>query len=153
MTIRQILSEGIVEYENISSSKLNERCELLIKEVGLDPIMLDRYPHQFSGGQRQRIAIARALSLRPKMIIFDEPTSALDVIVQKNILDLIVSLQEKYSISYVFITHDLKVIRAISHRTYVLRDAEIVESNLTEDLLSSPSNEYTKKLIDSSFIN
>jgi len=153
MTIRQILSEGIVEYENISSSKLNERCELLIKEVGLDPIMLDRYPHQFSGGQRQRIAIARALSLRPKMIIFDEPTSALDVIVQKNILDLIVSLQEKYSISYVFITHDLKVIRAISHRTYVLRDAEIVESNLTEDLLSSPSNEYTKKLIDSSFID
>ena len=153
MTIRQILSEGIVEYENISSSKLNERCELLIKEVGLDPIMLDRYPHQFSGGQRQRIAIARALSLRPKMIIFDEPTSALDVIVQKNILDLIVSLQEKYSISYVFITHDLKVIRAISHRTYVLREAEIVESNLTEDLLSSPSNEYTKKLIDSSFID
>ena len=153
MTIRQILSEGIVEYENISSSKLNERCELLIKEVGLDPIMLDRYPHQFSGGQRQRIAIARALSLRPKMIIFDEPTSALDVIVQKNILDLIVSLQEKYSISYVFITHDLKVIRAISHRTYVLRDAEIVESNSTEELLSSPSNEYTKKLIDSSFIN
>ena len=153
MTIRQILSEGIVEYENISSSKLNERCELLIKEVGLDPIMLDRYPHQFSGGQRQRIAIARALSLRPKMIIFDEPTSALDVIVQKNILDLIVSLQEKYSLSYIFITHDLKVIRAISHRTYVLRDAEIVESNLTEDLLSSPSNEYTKKLIDSSFID
>ena len=153
MTIRQILSEGIVEYENISSSKLNERCELLIKEVGLNPIMLDRYPHQFSGGQRQRIAIARALSLRPKMIIFDEPTSALDVIVQKNILDLIVSLQEKYLISYVFITHDLKVIRAISHRTYVLRDAEIVESNLTEDLLSSPSNEYTKKLIDSSFID
>ena len=115
--------------------------------------MLDRYPHQFSGGQRQRIAIARALSLRPKMIIFDEPTSALDVIVQKNILDLIVSLQEKYSISYVFITHDLKVIRAISHRTYVLRDAEIVESNSTEELLSSPSNEYTKKLIDSSFID
>ena len=153
MTIRQILSEGIVEYENISSSKLNERCELLIKEVGLNPIMLDRYPHQFSGGQRQRIAIARALSLRPKMIIFDEPTSALDVIVQKNILDLIVSLQEKYSLSYVFITHDLKVIRAISHRTYVLRDAEIVESNSTEELLSSPSNEYTKKLIDSSFIN
>ena len=153
MTISQIVSEGIVEYENISLSKLNERCELLIKEVGLDPIMLDRYPHQFSGGQRQRIAIARALSLRPKMIIFDEPTSALDVIVQKNILDLIVSLQEKYSISYVFITHDLKVIRAISHRTYVLRDAEIVESNSTEELLSSPSNEYTKKLIDSSFIN
>ena len=115
--------------------------------------MLDRYPHQFSGGQRQRIAIARALSLRPKMIIFDEPTSALDVIVQKNILDLIVSLQEKYSLSYVFITHDLKVIRAISHRTYVLRDAEIVECNLTEDLLASPSNEYTKKLIDSSFID
>ena len=86
MTIRQILSEGIVEYENISSSKLNERCELLIKEVGLDPIMLDRYPHQFSGGQRQRIAIARALSLRPKMIIFDEPTTALDVTTQVEVL-------------------------------------------------------------------
>ena len=153
MTIRQILSEGIIEYEKISLEDLNEKCKLLIEEVGLSSQMLDRYPHQFSGGQRQRIAIARALSLRPKMIIMDEPTSALDVIVQKNILELIISLQEKYSLSYIFITHDLKVIRAISHRTYVLKDAKIVESNLTDDLLSSPSNQYTKTLIDSSFID
>ncbi len=153
MTIRQILSEGINEFEEISSDALNEKCILLIEEVGLTANMLNRYPHQFSGGQRQRIAIARALSMRPKMIILDEPTSALDVIVQKNILDLIISLQKKYSLSYIFISHDLNVIRAISHRTYVLKNSEIIEANLTEKLISSPTSDYTKKLIDSSFIS
>ena len=115
--------------------------------------MLFRYPHQFSGGQRQRIAIARALSMKPKLIIFDEPTSALDVIVQKNILELIVSLQEKYSLSYCFISHDLKVIKSISHRIYVLKDSRIVETNSTENILKNPQNEYTRNLIKSSFLN
>ena len=96
--------------------------------------MLGRYPHQFSGGQRQRIAIARALSMKPKLIILDEPTSALDVIVQKNILKLIVNLQEKYSLSYLFISHDLKVISSISHRVYVIKDSKIVETNDTDKL-------------------
>ena len=107
-------------------------------EVGLEPSMLRRYPHQFSGGQRQRIAIARALSMKPKLIIFDEPTSALDVIVQKNILKLIVELQHKYGLSYCFISHDLKVISAISHRIYVIKDSKIIESDVSDELISNP---------------
>ncbi len=128
------------------------KCSELLSEVGLDPSMSQRYPHQFSGGQRQRIAIARALSMKPKLIIFDEPTSALDVIVQKNILKLIVDLQEKYSLSYCFISHDLKVISSISHRIYVIKDSKIVETNTTDELISNPQSDYTKKLIESSFI-
>ena len=121
-------------------------------EVGLESTMLQRYPHQFSGGQRQRIAIARALSMKPKLIIFDEPTSALDVIVQKNILKLIVNLQKKYSLSYCFISHDLKVISSVSHRIYVIKDSKIIETNMTGELISNPQRDYTKKLIKSSFI-
>jgi len=153
MTIHEILSEGIISfYKNISQTNLLQKCSDLLNEVGLDESMLQRYPHQFSGGQRQRIAIARALSMKPKLIIFDEPTSALDVIVQKNILKLIVSLQEKYSLSYCFISHDLKVISSISHRIYVIKDSKIVETNSTDDLISNPQSDYTKKLIKSSFI-
>ena len=98
------------------------------------------------------IAIARALSMKPKLIIFDEPTSALDVIVQKNILKLIVDLQHKYGLSYCFISHDLKVISAISHRIYVIKDSKIIESNISDELISNPKDDYTKKLIQSSFI-
>ena len=153
MTILEILSEGIISFNNsISHTKLLNKCKDLLKEVGLEPSMLQRYPHQFSGGQRQRIAIARALSMKPKLIIFDEPTSALDVIVQKNILKLIVNLQEKYSLSYCFISHDLKVISSISHRIYVIKDSTIVETNSADELISNPQSDYTKKLIKSSFI-
>ena len=138
--------------DNLHQSNILERCSNLLVDVGLDHSMLGRYPHQFSGGQRQRIAIARALSMKPKLIILDEPTSALDVIVQKNILKLIVNLQEKYSLSYLFISHDLKVISSISHRVYVIKDSKIVETNDTDKLLSNPQHEYTKQLIKSSFI-
>ena len=153
MTILEILSEGIVSFNaDITKTEILKKCSDLIEEVGLDVSMLERYPHQFSGGQRQRIAIARALSMKPKLIIFDEPTSALDVIVQKNILKLIVNLQEKYSLSYCFISHDLKVISSISHRIYVIKDSKIVETNNTDELMSNPQCDYTKKLIQSSFI-
>ena len=153
MTILEILSEGLIAFnKEISKSMLFEKCSTLIQEVGLESSMLQRYPHQFSGGQRQRIAIARALSMKPKLIIFDEPTSALDVIVQKNILKLIVNLQKKYSLSYCFISHDLKVISSVSHRIYVIKDSKIIETNKTEELISNPQREYTKKLIKSSFI-
>tara|TARA_B100001175_G_C19066270_1_gene429107 strand:- start:72 stop:533 length:462 start_codon:yes stop_codon:yes gene_type:complete len=153
MTILEILSEGMLAFDdNLQQSDILERCSNLLVEVGLDHSMLSRYPHQFSGGQRQRIAIARALSMKPKLIIFDEPTSALDVIVQKNILKLIVSLQKKYSLSYLFISHDLKVISSISHRVYVIKDSKIIETNDTDKLLSNPQNDYTKQLIESSFI-
>mgnify|MGYP001312491182 CR=1 FL=1 len=153
MTILEILSEGMLAFnDNLHQSNILERCSNLLVDVGLDHSMLGRYPHQFSGGQRQRIAIARALSMKPKLIILDEPTSALDVIVQKNILKLIVNLQEKYSLSYLFISHDLKVISSISHRVYVIKDSKIVETNDTDKLLSNPQHEYTKQLIKSSFI-
>ena len=154
LNILEILSEGLVAFnKNIKHDELLDICTSLLSEVGLSSDMLSRYPHQFSGGQRQRIAIARALSMKPKLIIFDEPTSALDVIVQKNILELIVSLQEKYSLSYCFISHDLKVIKSISHRIYVIKDSKIVETNSTENILNHPKSDYTKSLIKSSFLN
>ena len=145
--------EGVDELkEETHQSDKNEICKKLLLEVGLDTSMLERYPHQFSGGQRQRIAIARALSMRPKLIILDEPTSALDVLVQKNILELLVSIQKKHSISYCFISHDLKVVRAISHRIYIIKASEIIESNNTETIFSNPKTDYTKNLIKSSFL-
>ena len=154
LNILEILSEGLVAFnKNVKHDELLDICASLLSEVGLSSDMLSRYPHQFSGGQRQRIAIARALSMKPKLIIFDEPTSALDVIVQKNILELIVSLQEKYSLSYCFISHDLKVIKSISHRIYVIKDSKIVETNSTENILNHPKSDYTKSLIKSSFLN
>jgi len=152
-TIKEILSEGILAFDKaISEEKVRDTCKNLLKEVGLSENMLQRYPHQFSGGQRQRIAIARALSMKPKLIILDEPTSALDVLVQKNILELLVSLQKKYSLSYCFISHDLKVIRSISHRVYVIKESKIIESNTTNQILDNPQTEYTKNLIKSSFL-
>jgi microcin C transport system ATP-binding protein len=135
-----------------SEEKIKDTCKNLLEEVGLSENMLQRYPHQFSGGQRQRIAIARALSMKPKLIILDEPTSALDVLVQKNILELLVSLQKKYSLSYCFISHDLKVIRSISHRIYIIKESKIIESNTTNQILDNPQTEYTKNLIKSSFL-
>ena len=154
LTIKEILSEGILEFKKEKDIiDLNKTCEILLSEVGLDKDMLTRYPHQFSGGQRQRIAIARALSMKPKLIILDEPTSALDVVVQKNILELLVSLQEKYSISYCFISHDLKLIRSIAHRIYIIKDSKIIENNFVNQIFKNPKEDYTKDLIKSSFLD
>ncbi|MEC8996312.1 MAG: ATP-binding cassette domain-containing protein, partial [Pseudomonadota bacterium] len=154
LTIKEILSEGILEFKKEKDIiDLNKTCETLLSEVGLDKDMLTRYPHQFSGGQRQRIAIARALSMKPKLIILDEPTSALDVVVQKNILELLVSLQEKYSISYCFISHDLKLIRSIAHRIYIIKDSKIIENNFVNQIFKNPKEDYTKDLIKSSFLD
>ena len=153
MTIFEILSEGIISFNsNISKRELLRICSELIKEVGLEKSMLYRYPHQFSGGQRQRIAIARALSMKPKLIIFDEPTSALDVLVQESIVKLLLDLQNKYNLSYCFISHDLHLIRKICHRIYVMKDARIIEEGATKKVFENPTEKYTQELIDSSFI-
>jgi microcin C transport system ATP-binding protein len=118
-----------------------------LQEVGLSPALMSRYPHEFSGGQRQRIAIARALVLKPALILLDEPTSSLDVSVQYKVLELLADLQRKHGIAYLFISHDLAVIRAMAHRVIVMKDGLVVESGKTSDVLNSPKEAYTQKLL------
>lgn len=151
MTINQIIEEGIkIHFPELSKSERFERIVKVMEEVGLEPSMLSRYPHEFSGGQRQRIAIARVVVLEPKLILLDEPTSALDVSVQKQVLTLLKELQDKHNISYLFITHDLRVIRAMAHKVIVMKNGEIVEKGTTESLFMHPKDSYTKTLLQAS---
>ena len=119
----------------------------MLQEVGLDPAAMDRYPHEFSGGQRQRIAIARAMILRPKFVVLDEPTSALDRTVQVQIVDLLRELQDKYQLGYLFISHDLKVVRALSHKVVVMKDGDVVEHGPAAQVFDAPQHPYTKTLL------
>jgi len=119
----------------------------MLQEVGLDPAAMDRYPHEFSGGQRQRIAIARAMILRPKLVVLDEPTSALDRTVQVQIVDLLRALQDKYQLGYLFISHDLKVVRALSHKVMVMKDGDVVEHGPASQVFDAPQHPYTKTLL------
>jgi microcin C transport system ATP-binding protein len=118
-----------------------------LEEVGLQADMMSRYPHEFSGGQRQRISIARALVLKPSLILLDEPTSSLDVSVQFQVLQLLAGLQQKYGMAYLFISHDLAVIRGMAHRVIVMKDGKVVESGTSEAVLTDPAADYTKKLL------
>ena len=123
----------------------------MLDEVGLPEAARHRYPHEFSGGQRQRIAIARALILEPELLVLDEPTSALDRSVQFQILELLKSLQKKHDLSYLFISHDLKVIRSICHRVMVMKDGKVVEQGDTRDIFEKPSQDYTHRLMAAAF--
>lgn len=120
-----------------------------LQDVGLDAArVLHRYPHELSGGQRQRVAIARALVLKPRLLVLDEPTSALDLTVQLQVLKLLVSLQEKYGLSYLLITHDMGVIRAMAHRLLVMKDGEVVEQGRVEEVFMAPASAYTRELME-----
>ena len=157
MSVQQIIEEGLIIHEEGSpndSDKIEGREQKVIqalKDVDLDPETRHRYPHEFSGGQRQRVAIARALVLQPELIILDEPTSALDRTVQSQVVDLLRSIQQKYKISYLFISHDLAVVKALSHRVLVMKQGEVIEYGSCEQIFDSPEKEYTRSLIDASF--
>ncbi|MFN9775061.1 MAG: ABC transporter ATP-binding protein [Burkholderiales bacterium] len=148
MTIEQIVGEGLALHRpELDARARREAIVAMLAEVGLDGAVLSRYPHEFSGGQRQRIAIARAAILQPALLLLDEPTSALDVSVQQQVLELLVGLQRKYGLSYLFITHDLAVIRAMAHRVLVMKDGRVVESGETLALFEAPREAYTRTLL------
>ncbi len=152
LSVGQIIEEGLqVLNPDLDYQQRRERVAASLKDVGLDPATMDRYPHEFSGGQRQRIAIARAMVLEPKFVMLDEPTSALDMSVQAQIVDLLRDLQKKKQLSYLFISHDLRVVRALSSYVIVMRAGKVVEEGPTEQIFKSPQAGYTKALLAAAF--
>lgn len=150
MTVQQIIAEGLaVHHPQLSATALQARVKAVMEEVGLDADSRHRYPAEFSGGQRQRIAIARALVLEPELIVLDEPTSSLDRSVQKQILTLLRRLQQQHQLSYLFISHDLDVVRTLCHQLIVLRQGEVVEQGECEKLFAAPAQAYTRELFAS----
>lgn len=151
MTCAQIIAEGLEVHGSSDPRPVRDLVAEVMLEVGLDPEAMDRYPHEFSGGQRQRIAIARAMILRPKLVVLDEPTSALDMTVQVQIVGLLRDLQHKYGLAYLFISHDLKVVRAMSHQVIVMQQGDVVESGLANIIFERPQHPYTRQLLAAAF--
>ncbi|HMA13807.1 MAG TPA: ATP-binding cassette domain-containing protein, partial [Kiloniellaceae bacterium] len=152
LSVGQIVAEGL-KIHGLGGSE-EEREEMIIaalKEVGLDPESRHRYPHEFSGGQRQRIAIARAMVLKPRFVVLDEPTSALDMSVQAQIVDLLRELQQRHRLAYLFISHDLKVVRALADEVIVMRDGKVVEQGRSERIFDAPEAPYTRALMKAAF--
>ena len=151
-TVKQIIGEGLeINRKDLSNEDKDNLVIKTLEEVNLDESVLHRFPHEFSGGQRQRIAIARAIILNPEFILLDEPTSALDLSIQAQIIDLLRSLRRNHNLSYIFISHNLKVIRSLCHYTLVMKDGKVIEEGITKDVLDNPVNEYTKQLVQSAF--
>lgn len=152
LTIGQIIGEGLqVHHPDLSGKQRREQVAEMLKEVALSPDMINRYPHEFSGGQRQRIAIARAIIVRPKFVLLDEPTSALDRSIQVKVVELLRNLQQKYELSYLFISHDLAIVRAMSDRVIVMQKGKVVETGTAEQIFHAPQTEYTQRLINAAF--
>ncbi len=149
MSVAQIIEEGLkIHRKDLDATGRDALVVQALKDVHLDPETRHRYPHEFSGGQRQRIAIARAMVLHPKFVVLDEPTSALDVSVQTEIVDLLRELQEKHDLAYMFISHDLRVVRAMAHDLIVMKDGKVVESGPADEIFSAPREDYTKTLME-----
>ncbi|RWO74569.1 MAG: ABC transporter ATP-binding protein [Mesorhizobium sp.] len=152
MSIAEIVEEGLKIHEpKLSPDERDDKVAAVLKEVGLDPATRNRYPHEFSGGQRQRVAIARAMVLNPRFVMLDEPTSALDMSVQAQVVDLLRSLQAKHDLAYLFISHDLKVIRALANDVIVMRNGRIVEAGPSQQIFENPQTDYTRALISAAF--
>jgi len=154
MTVGAIITEGVgVHFPRLGQEETRARLEAVMREVGLSPDMRRRYPHEFSGGQRQRVAIARALILQPDFLVLDEPTSALDMTIQAQIIDLLRELQQRHGMTYLFISHDLRVVRAIADDIAVMRRGRIVESGPAASVFAKPSHPYTKALFEAAFLD
>lgn len=152
MSVADIIEEGLlIHHPSMSFADRDDAVVKALEEVGLDPETRFRYPHEFSGGQRQRISIARALVLKPKVILLDEPTSALDMSVQAQVVDLLRDIQAKHNLAYLFISHDLKVVRALSHRILVMKDGKVVEAGDRETIFENATQDYTRELIAAAF--
>lgn len=153
LTVGQIISEGLLVHEpGLSAEDRDQRACAALEEVSLDPEMRNRYPHEFSGGQRQRIAIARAMVLKPDLVILDEPTSALDRTIQKQIVDLLRTLQDAHDLTYVFISHDLAVVRALADTVMVMQYGKVVEAGRTAEIFEAPQSDYTRELIGAAML-
>ncbi len=152
MSVGEIIAEGLKVHEpSLSPDERDERVRWALTEVGLDPDTRWRYPHEFSGGQRQRIAIARAMVLKPRFVMLDEPTSALDMTVQAQVVDLLRDLQKKHELAYLFISHDLKVVKALANHVIVMRGGKVVEEGPSEQIFQAPQQDYTKALMAAAF--
>ena len=151
MSVAQLVSEGLGVHRLDRGRDRREMVAEVLAEVGLDPAAMDRYPHEFSGGQRQRIAIARAMILRPDLLVLDEPTSALDMTVQVQIVELLRRLQDRHGLAYLFISHDLRTVRALAHRVIVMKDGDVVEAGSADAIFDAPQTAYTRELMRAAF--
>jgi microcin C transport system ATP-binding protein len=152
LSVAQIVEEGLLVHRLApDASARRARVARILEEVGIDPSTMDRYPHEFSGGQRQRISIARAIVLEPRLVVLDEPTSALDVSVQAQLVELLRDLQRRRGLAYLFISHDLRVVRAMSHEVVVMKDGVVVESGPTQAIFERPREAYTRALMAAAF--
>jgi microcin C transport system ATP-binding protein len=147
-----VIEEGLwVHHPGLSKEEREERVVRALTDVGLDPKTRFRYPHEFSGGQRQRIAVARAIVLEPTFVVLDEPTSALDMLIQSQIVDLLRGLQKRRHLTYLFISHDLRVVAALASRLIVMRNGKVMEEGAAADIFKNPKHEYTRALFAAAF--